>query len=289
MHPPRSTPSPDWEGFLELARILRGPNGCPWDRAQGVPGLAAHLVEEAYEVLHAAEASDPVALAEELGDTFFLLALVQAASEEASGTPFRDLAAKTMAKIVHRHPHVFEAPETLNQRQVALRWEARKRTERTEAEHEKGEASPPTSTPLGHLARPAPALPALLQALRVQERAASVGFDWRQAEDVLPKIEEELGEVRQAMAGGSPARDASLREELGDLLFAVVNLCRMVRLDPELALRRATEKFRERFNRITELAAENQEQIDTLSLERLDEYWNAVKRENQQGWRSAAP
>ena len=179
-----------------------------------------------------------------------------------------------MAKIVARHPHVFARPERLDQG-------SRAPVGRAQADGAlcKGEAAESSALPSGHLAQPAAALPALLQAYRLQQRAAAVGFDWREAEDVVPKIEEELLELHEAMRTRLPEGEDLVREELGDLLFAVVNLSRMPRIDPEQALRRASLKFRTRFNRMTELAAADGRSLGSLGLEQMDVYWNAVKAE----------
>ncbi len=270
-----------FEELLEIARTLRGPGGCPWDRGQDAAGLAGHLVEESYEVLEAAATGDAGRLGEELGDTLFLLALVQACAQEQGGPDASTVARSAVRKIRSRHPHVFgDRPEALDLRTAALDWEQRKREEKA------GQAGPASSDPPSGvpepLPAPAPALPALLQAYRLQEKAAHTGFDWSETEPVILKIEEEIGEVREALA--APGQDlTAVREELGDLLFAVVNLARRLRVDPEQALRGATSKFRVRFNRMADLAAADGTPLHTLGLEQMDRFWEEAKREEEPG------
>src|SRR5690606_8840486 len=223
--------------LLDLCRTLRSPGGCPWDRAQSVRTLGRYLVEESFEALHAARGEKAKeALATELGDLAFVLALTMVAAEsEGIATP-ESMLRGAIEKIRGRHPHVFDAPAQLTEREAALEWEARK-------EREAGaEASP------GHLGAPDPAQPALYQAREMQERAAAVGFDWPEAAPVLEKLREEMAELEDAIA--SPERR---EEEFGDLLFAAVNLARFLDVDPEASLRAANEKFRARFNQMSEL------------------------------------
>lgn len=285
MHPVPSVPSPDWEGIQDLARILRGPQGCPWDRRQSVVDLAAHLVEEAYEVLHAAEAGHPADIAEELGDTLFLISLVQAAAEEQGAPAWSEITDRAVRKLVARHPHVFEHPEQLEMDEIRRRWERRKAEEKAEKAARPDWESEGAVPPEAIASAPA-ALPALLSAFRVQEKAAAVGFDWARAEDVLPKIEEELIELRDAM---NLTGEAHIREELGDLLFSVVNLSRMLRIDPEAALRSATEKFRARFNGMDRSAASEGHRLENLGLDAMEEYWKRIKADHRAERPSAPP
>jgi MazG family protein len=270
---PPSVPQGNWEGILELARILRGPQGCPWDAAQGLEALAGHLVEEAYEVLHAARTGTPLELDGEIGDVCFLVALVLAAHKERGGSEFPQIASSVIAKIVRRHPHVFAPPEKRpDPRTAALRWEEIKREERRAAggDAESGEPG---------LGPPAPALPALLQALRLQQRAAGYGFDWPSVEPVFSKVEEEIDELRQARKLRPKQARTKAAEEAGDLLFAVVNLVRQLGLDPEGVLREANRKFRTRFNLMVALASRDGSALETLPLARMDDYWEQAKRE----------
>lgn len=267
---PRPDFAPAFDGLRQLARTLRGPQGCPWDRAQTLHGLAAHLVEEAYEVLQAAESADPARLAEEIGDTLFLVALVQTSAEEAGSPGNQAILSKVIEKIVRRHPHVFGEVAAGDAREAARIWEHQKRAERGD----------PSEGP-GDLPAPPPALPALLQAQRLQEKAAAAGFDWPDAEPILEKIEEELSELREALRDPSRGREARLREETGDLLFAVVNLTRRLGIDAEQALRAANTKFRQRYNRMAARLREAGSSVEERSLPELDVVWEEVKREER--------
>lgn len=259
-------PPPTWEGLLELGRILRGPDGCPWDRKQTLRDLSGHLVEESYEVLHATGGTEPGRVSEELGDLAFVLALVFGAAEESGGSPFAEIARNTVDKIVRRHPHVFGSRQAADPDAAARQWETIKRNERNE-----------TGSPPGALPEPAPALPALLQAYRLQQKAAVVGFDWPSPEPVFDKVREELEEVREASSLEGPESTGRMAEEIGDLLFAAVNLSRALGMDPEACLRQANRKFRSRFNLMASMAAGAGDPMESLSLEELDALWNRAK------------
>jgi MazG family protein len=255
--------------LLDLVRHLSGPEGCPWDREQTLRTLSPYVVEEAHEVADAIAASDRAGIAEELGDLLFLaLFLAVRLGEEGGAAPAAVLRGN-IAKMVARHPHVFQAPpgvEALDAQGVLRQWEERKRREG--GDH----ASLLGKSPAG--------LPALLQAYRVQEKAASVGFDWERVEDVIAKLREEVGEAERAVASGD---DEAVAEEIGDLLFAVVNLARFLKSDPEARLRAATAKFRRRFDRVVAmLHAEGRAPADA-GLPEMDRLWDAVKREEAGG------
>lgn len=280
-----------------MVRTLRGPQGCPWDRAQTPASLAGHLVEESYEVLHSSREGDLAHLAEEVGDAAFLLAMVQLTVEERGGPAFDAILESTLSKLTRRHPHVFGHETVSSPAEAARLWETVKRRERTEtgsdapeAPDALGAAAPPEALP-----EPPPALPALLQAHRIQQKAAAVGFDWPDARAVVPKIEEELAELRAAIDAGSghdagTAAEAvaaaergvratgAVREEIGDLLFSVVNLARAMGLDAEEELRAATRKFRRRFNQMAVDAARRGESLTDLDLDEMEARWQAVKR-----------
>jgi MazG family protein len=255
--------------LLDLVRHLAGENGCPWDKEQNPRTLTPYLVEEAHEIGEAVANRDRDAADEELGDLFYLVCFLAIALEREGGATPAGVLRRNVAKMVARHPHVFgsEAGTALDAKDVLRRWEARKRRET------------PDASILGK--RPE-ALPALLQAYRIQEKAASVGFDWEHARGVVEKIKEELVEVEREMDRGG-AEPERVEEEIGDLLFAVVNLARFLKIDPEARLRIATEKFRGRFDRVAARLRAEGRSVEEAGLPELDRLWNAVKKEERAG------
>jgi MazG family protein len=235
---------------MDLVRDLR--NRCPWDRAQTRATLRPYLVEEVLELDHAIGENDGDAIREELGDFLLHLAWQLVLSEEDGSATAEGLADQVVRKMQRRHPHLFDLgpPEA---------WETLKRRERTR----------------GTLDGLPPTLPPLLMAFRLQERAASVGFDWPDADGPLAKVKEETTEVERAITMRD--RDA-LEDELGDLLFAAVNLARKLDVQPGAALERANRKFVHRFRQIEALAAERGVSMENAGLEALDELWDEVKR-----------
>jgi MazG family protein len=274
--PARGSPAaPDRSDFaaaaaelLDLVRHLAGPEGCPWDKEQSPRTLTPYLVEEAHEIGEAVANRDPRAAEEELGDLFYLSCFLAIALEKEGGAAPAAVLRQNIAKMVGRHPHVFgegaAGAPGLDTQGVLRRWEERKRKESSD------------SSTLGK--RPE-GLPALLQAYRIQEKAAAVGFDWEHARGVVDKIREELAEVETEMGGGASER---VEEEIGDLLFAVVNLARFLRIDPEARLRIATEKFRSRFDRVAAMLRAQGRSVEEAGLPELDRLWEAVKKEEHE-------
>jgi MazG family protein len=268
-----SPPAPDRDdvaaaagALLDLVRHLSGPDGCPWDREQTLRTLSPYVVEEAHEVADAVATGDTSGTTEELGDLLFLAFFLAVRHEQEGGASPAAVFRANVAKMIARHPHVFEAPRELDAQGVLRQWEERKRREG--GEH------------ASLLGKSPKALPALLQAFRVQEKAASVGFDWERVGDVVTKLKEEVGEVEQAIEAG---RAEDVAEEIGDLLFAVVNLARFVKSDPEAQLRAATEKFRRRFDRVAAMLRSEGRSVEAAGLPELDRLWEAVKREERGG------
>ena len=266
----RSPPAPDRDAFgdaaselLDLVRHLSGPDGCPWDREQTTKTLSPYVVEEAHEIADAIVAEDRRSAAEELGDLLFLVTFVAVRLEQEGGPAPASIARGNIAKMIARHPHVFGGARAEDAQEVLRLWEERKRLE---AGHE----SILGKSPAG--------LPALLRTYRVQEKASSIGFDWPDVEGVVRKLREELDEVEAALRADAPAETAS---EIGDLLFAVVNLARYLKIDPEARLRAATDKFRRRFDRVTELLRERGIAAEQAGLEELDRLWDQAKREER--------
>jgi tetrapyrrole methylase family protein/MazG family protein len=252
-------------GMAAISARLRAPDGCPWDRRQTHDSLRPFVLEEAYETVDAIERGAPADLAEELGDLFLQVILHAQLSAEEGEFDLTDVYRTLGAKIVRRHPHVFGDLEVADAAEVLRNWETIKAGERAEAGA--------SSSPFAGIARALPALPASRE---IQERASSLGWDWPAIEGVWEKVGEELDELHAAGAGGDEARDAQLHE-LGDVLFATVNLARWLKLDPEEALRTANRRWIERYERVERLAAERGQVLADLSAEGKDALWNEVK------------
>jgi nucleoside triphosphate diphosphatase len=239
-------------------------HGCPWDVDQTFRTIAPYTLEEAYEVADAIERDDLVALKEELGDLLLQVVYHAQMAHEAGVFGFADVATAIADKMVDRHPHVFGDARVATAEAQTLSWEARKAAER--AAKEAGGA-------LDGVAR---ALPALLRAEKIQKRAARVGFDWKRTDPVIDKIEEELGELRAELTAGT-VDQARLTDELGDVLFAVANLARHCKVDPEAALRATNDKFERRFRHIERRLAESGRKPADATLEEMEALWQEAK------------
>lgn len=244
----------------EIVRLLR--RECPWDREQTHASIAPLLIEEAYETVEAIHRSDPNELSRELGDLLLHVLMHSVIAEEQGEFQLSTVIAQECAKLVHRHPHVFGSASAESAQQVKQRWEQLKLREGRESV-------------LDGIPR---SLPALLRAQRLQERAASVGFDWNAKEEVWKKVEEEWEELRAALARGERSRIA---EELGDLLFALVNAARFEQLNAEECLQRANDKFLRRFQYIEQHAQAHNLPLQQLSLHQMDALWEEAKREEE--------
>jgi MazG family protein len=258
---PSAAFEPRFEGVLALLRRLRRPDGCPWDREQTPRSLLPYLIEEAHEVAHAIEAGDDRGAIDELGDLLLHLAFQIVIAEEESRFDLEAVAGGLIAKMVRRHPHVFGEAEYQGPGHQAM-WERLKREEKT---------SENAAGVIGELPEH---LPTLVRAYRMQEKAASIGFDWPDAAGARLKVDEELVETDGEAAAGTPE---SLEEEYGDLLFALVNWGRLLGIHPDTALRRANRKFETRFRGLEALAAKRGIDVERSSLEVLDGLWNEVK------------
>ncbi len=253
--------SPQFSRLCEIVARLRAPDGCPWDREQTHESLVPGLLEEAYEVADAIRKKDVANLREELGDLLLQVVMqTQIASEEGRFT-LEDVSREVADKLVRRHPHVFGETTARDSNAVLKQWDAIKRAEKGSVEQ-------------GYLAGLTRALPALMLAQKAQTKAARVGFDWSELKDVMAKVEEELGEVKEAIASADTTAAAG---ELGDLLFAVVNLVRKNGLEAETLLAAATRKFINRFHAMEEELAANGKQLGEVDLAAMDEIWNAEK------------
>jgi ATP diphosphatase len=252
--------------MLGLVRRLRGPDGCPWDREQTLRTLTPYLVEEAYEVIDAIERDDGAAIGEELGDLAFLVLFCIEMGREAERAQVDQVLLGHVRKMIGRHPHVFGGTDPIGAGAAARQWEELKQDE---------PGANPGPERRSVVAGRLPSLPALTAAYRVQEKAAAVGFDWSEVTGALDKLEEEIRELRAAIAQG-PA-DPARREELGDLLFALVNVARRLRIDPEAALRGSTAKFIRRFQYIEGRLAAAGSRPAKSSLAEMDRLWEEAK------------
>ena len=250
--------------LLDLVEKLRSPDGCPWDRAQKKGDIGRYLMEEAYEVLDALEGSSPENVQEELGDLLFQILFLARMAEEAGEFNIADVIEEISAKMIRRHPHVFGDATVGGVEEVRTNWERIK----TEVEH-KGDKGSPICDGIPR------SLSTLARAQRITARAAEAGFDWPDTAGVLDKVEEELAEFRAALEMKDPKR---MRDEAGDLLFTLVNLCRFAEVDAETALRSSLRKFIDRFSHIErELAARGKSPKDS-SMAELDRIWEETKK-----------
>ena len=243
-------------------------HGCPWDVEQTFRTIAPYTIEEAYEVADAIDRDDLGALKEELGDLLLQVVYHAQMAHESGAFGFADVAAAIADKMVDRHPHVFGDARVATAEAQTVSWEARKAIERAAKR-----ASAELAGALDGVAR---ALPALLRAEKIQKRAARVGFDWKQTGPVIDKIEEELGELRAELEAGD-VDQARLTDELGDVLFAVANLARHCKIDPEAALRATNDKFERRFRHIERRLAETDRKPADATLEEMEALWQEAK------------
>ncbi len=240
---------------------LRAPGGCPWDADQTHESLIPHLIEEAYEVAEAARSGDMAHLKEELGDLLLQPVFHAEIASERGGFTLDDIARNITEKLIRRHPHVFGDATVEGSADVLKQWEEIKRAEKGGGKQQL-------------LHGVSKALPALMRAQKLQKKAAKVGFDWPDAAPVLDKIREEAQEIAEAMA---KMDQAAIEEEVGDLLFSVVNLARKLGVDAEVALSGANEKFTTRFHQLEERAEAGGKNLSKMSLTEMDEVWDAVK------------
>ncbi|WP_115719568.1 nucleoside triphosphate pyrophosphohydrolase [Gallaecimonas mangrovi] len=254
----------DLERLLAIMCQLRDPKGgCPWDLAQDFHSIVPHTLEEAYEVADAIAGGDRAEIRDELGDLLFQVVFYAQLGKEEGAFDFNDVARAISDKLVRRHPHVFAQESAGSSDKLSANWEAIKAQERAG----KGQGD----SVLNDVPK---ALPALSRAVKLQKRAARVGFDWDDLAPVFDKIHEEIDEVRAEIAAADKDR---LEDEVGDLLFAVTNLARHLKLDPEAALRRANGKFERRFRAIEQRVQGAGETMQAQGLAKLEAHWQAVK------------
>src|SRR3954469_21007591 len=248
--------------LCEIVAKLRAPGGCPWDREQTNESLLPPLIEETYEVASAIRAGDDANLREELGDLVLLAVMHSEIAKETGRFNIEEVLQEVTAKLIRRHPHVFATSDVKDAEGVVKQWEAIKHEEKNGGGDDHFLAGLPA------------AFPALMRAQKAQKKAARVNFDWTELSDVVAKVDEELGEAKEAMASRDPVKIA---DEIGDLLFAVVNLARKSGLDAEETLQAATNKFVSRFNRVEDELKARGRKLGEANLEELDEIWNELK------------
>ena len=263
-----------FDTLVDIMRALRAPDGCPWDREQTLASLRPFVLEETYEVLEAIENGSPAQLREELGDALFEVVFLAQISEEAGDFSIADAIETVCAKLVRRHPHVFDREgrdASITTDQVNQQWELIKSQERADA----GQATRRPKTTLSGVPR---TLPSLLRAYEISTRAAAVGFDWARPTDVIGKIEEEVAEVRHEVESGATGDLSRAEEEMGDLLFAIANLSRKLGIEPEAALRRANDKFTRRFDAVEQAFATHGRSLRDATLAEMEDEWQRIKR-----------
>lgn len=267
--------SKDITRLLEIMAALRHPEtGCPWDIVQTFETIKPYTIEEAYEVADAIERKDPDDLCEELGDLLLQVVFHARIAEEEGLFSFGDVVEAISAKMIRRHPHVFARSDADTPEAVKAQWDTIKQQEKAERLARRAARGSAADLDTGYLGSVQRSFPALTEALKLQERAAKVGFDWSEAAPILDKIEEEIGELREALAEKRPEK---VKDELGDLIFALVNIGRHVGAEPEQALRGTNTKFRNRFSYIEKSLEASCETLDGASLERMEELWQAAK------------
>jgi tetrapyrrole methylase family protein/MazG family protein len=274
-----------FEKLVALQARLRATKGCPWDREQTHESLRKFLIEEAYEVLDAMETGDAREFSGELGDLLLQVIFHSILAEEAGKFTISDVIESVHTKMVRRHPHVFGDMKAANSEEVLKNWEQIKASERAEAHGRKKNVDLSGDSAASILADVPRSLPAVLEAYQLTRRASRVGFDWDDLAGILDKLDEEKRELQSLVAtdkrvlGAAEKRAASARleEEVGDLLFAGVNIARFLGVDPEIALKKANRKFKERFHFMEVAAASEGKQFANLPRERMEELWNSAK------------
>lgn len=249
------------EDLLNIIVRLRRPDGCPWDKVQTHESIKKDMIEECYEAIDALDKHDDAAFANELGDVLLQVAFHSVLANERGAFTFDDVVNEVCNKLISRHTHVFGSDNAGNAEEAYATWEANKKKEKNLESYTA-------------MLKDVPAyLPALMRAAKVQKKAASVGFDWTEAESVFDKIDEEISELKEAVL-----EKTNIEEEYGDLLFSVVNLGRKLALTPEISMTKATDKFIARFEKMEDLAAENDEDLAKISSESLNLLWEKAKK-----------
>ena len=261
-----------FERLVEIMTTLRGPNGCPWDKQQDFSSLKPMLVEEVYEVLEAVDNEDYDGLAEELGDLLLHVVFHAQLGKEASQFDINTVIEKISDKLVRRHPHVFGNESASTPEEVIKNWEAIKAQEK--AEKLKHRTPEQRSLLEGIPSK----LPAILEAHQISSRAARVGFDWPDIEGIFDKLQEEMQELKEVISsGGEEGRRERLEDEIGDMLFVIVNIARYLKIDSESALKRANRKFKARFRYMESELAKQGKSLEETPLEEMEALWQKAK------------
>jgi MazG family protein len=264
---PKLPAKPVGAGFTRLVEImgrLRSPDGCPWDREQTFDTIKPYLLEETYEVMDAIDARDWANLADELGDLLLQVVFFSQMAKEAGHFEVSDAIEAINNKLIRRHPHVFGEGEAKTAEDVIRKWDEIKATEKAAS-----------TKPVGLLASVPRSLPALMEARQIARKAAGAGFDWENVDQVLDKLREELAELDQARQGGSPEH---LQDEIGDLLFVIVNIARFLKVDPEQALRGTNAKFRRRFDHVEKGLEAQGKSPGKATIEEMERLWQEAKQ-----------
>ena len=252
----------EFDRLITIMDRLRGPGGCPWDAEQDHKSIMKHLIEEAYELADAVESGDPESMAEELGDVLLQVVFHSTIAKENNTFTLSAVINHLCDKLIHRHPHVFGDATVRDSKEVIRNWEKLKKKENGKQERKSILSGIPES------------LPALLQAFKIQSTVSRVGFDWEAPQEVLLKIDEEQAELADAMEAGD---NEKIENEIGDLIFSVVNLARLLHVDPESALRKTNRKFTRRFFEIEKAAKEKGIRLADMPMKEKDEIWEAAK------------
>jgi len=254
-----------FDDLYEIISRLRAPDGCPWDRKQTMDDMRRYLLEESYETVTAIQDQDNESIKEEVGDVLLILSMMMRIAEEKGDFYPKEVFNDICQKLIRRHPHVFGEEEIEDPEKVKAKWEEIKTTVEGRKKKKGVHAV-------------SPGFPPLERSLKIQKRAAKEGFDWEDHKGPFEKIEEELEELKSAITKG---KTADTEEELGDLLFSVVNIARKLNVDPMTALHRTNEKFITRYAEVERLMHENSLEMKPENLEIMDRYWNQAKRQEQ--------
>ena len=248
-----------FEDLVRLTEYLRGPEGCPWDKEQDMLSLRSYIIEEAYEVVQAIESGNSDEMIEEFGDLLHQVVFASQISKDEKKFAIDEVVDRLHSKLVRRHPHVFGEEKAKNAEEAVKTWHSQKLKEKTR------------KNKLLDIPR---SMPALLRAQRVGEKASQVGFDWDNVQDVLAKIKEEVAEIEEELKKNNKEK---LKKEWGDLIFAVVNLARHLKIESETAAHESTEKFISRFGKVEDKAKEKGKMLTEMSINEMDKLWEEVK------------